>query len=111
MAKTKELSKHVRDKIVDLHTAGLGFKTIGKQLDEKVITVDAILHKWKKHKTTVNLPRSGAQCKISPRGVTMIMRTMRNQHRTTREDLLNDLKTAGTIVTKKTIGNTLRHCY
>ncbi len=38
----------------------------------------------------------------------MIMRTVRNQPKTTREDLINDLKAAGTIVTKKTIGNTLR---
>ncbi len=37
----------------------------------------------------------------------MIMRSMRNQPRTTREDLVNDLKAAWTIVTKKTIGNTL----
>ncbi len=37
----------------------------------------------------------------------MIMRTVRNQSRTTREDLVSDLKAAGTIVTKKTIGNTL----
>ncbi len=108
MAKTKELSKDVRDKIVDLHKAGMGYKTIAKQLSEKVTTVGAIIRKWKKHKITVNLPRSGAPCKISPRGVSMIMRTVRNQPRTTREDLVNDLKAAGTIVTKKIISNTLR---
>ncbi|KAK3518604.1 hypothetical protein QTP70_005515 [Hemibagrus guttatus] len=102
MAKTKELSKDIRDKIVDLH------KTIAKQLGEKVTTVGAIIHKWKKHKIAVNLPRSTAPCKISPRGVSMIMRTVRNQPRTTLEDLVNDLKAAGTIGTKKTTGNTLR---
>ncbi|KAK6326742.1 hypothetical protein J4Q44_G00023870 [Coregonus suidteri] len=36
MAKTKELSKDVRDKIVDLHKAGMGYKTIAKQLGEKM---------------------------------------------------------------------------
>ncbi len=103
MAKTKELSKDVRDKIVDLHKAGIGYKTITKQLGEKVTTVGAIICKWKKHKITVNLPLTGAPCKISPRGVSMIMRTVRNQPRTTREDLVNDLKAAGIVVTKKTL--------
>ncbi len=54
MAKTKELSKDVRDKIVDLHKAEMGYKTIAKQLGEKVTTVSAIIRKWKKHKITVN---------------------------------------------------------
>ncbi len=107
MTKNKELPKDVRDKIVELHKAGIGYKTIAKQLGEKVTTVGAIICKWKKHKITVSLPRTGAPCKISPRGVSIIMRTVRNQPRTTREDLVNDLKAAGTIVTKKTIGNTL----
>ncbi len=39
--------------------------------------------------------------------VLMIMRTVKNQPRTTRDDLANDIKAAGTIVTKKAIGNTL----
>ncbi len=107
MAKTKELSKDVRDKIVDLHKAGMGYKTIVTQLGEKVTTVGAIIHKWKKHKITVILLRTSAPCKISPRRVSMIMRTVRNQPRTTQEDLVNDLKAAWTSVTKKTIGNTL----
>ncbi len=44
MAKTKELSKDVRDKIVDLHKAGMGWKTIAKQHGEMVTTVGAIIH-------------------------------------------------------------------
>ncbi len=47
MAKTKELSKDVRDKIA-------------KQPGEKVTTVHATIRKWKKPKITVNLPQSGA---------------------------------------------------
>ncbi len=34
MAKTKELSKDVRNKTVDLHKAGMGYKTIAKQLGD-----------------------------------------------------------------------------
>ena len=67
MGKTKELSKDIRDKIVDLHKAGMGYKKISKQLGEKLTTVGAIIRKWKKHKVTAN--RSGAPCKISPHGI------------------------------------------
>ncbi|KAK3570525.1 hypothetical protein QTP86_022067 [Hemibagrus guttatus] len=108
IAKTKELSKDTRNKIVDLHQAGKTESAIGKQLGVKKSTVGAIIRKWKTYKTTDNLPRSGAPHKISPRGVKMITRTMSKNPRTTRGDLVNDLQRAGTKVTKATISNTLR---
>ncbi len=108
MAKTKELSKDIRNKIVDLHQAGKTESAIGKQLGVKKSTVGAIIRKWKTYKTTDNLPRSGALRKISPRGVKMITRTVSKNPRTTRGDLVNDLQRARTKVTKATISNTLR---
>jgi transposase len=95
VAKNRELCKDIRDKIVDLQKAGMGYRTIGKQLGEKATTVGAIIRKWKKFKMTVNQPRAGAPCKISPRGASMIMRKVRDKPRTTRQDLVNDLKRAG----------------
>ncbi|KAL0149804.1 hypothetical protein M9458_054852 [Cirrhinus mrigala] len=82
--------------------------SIAKQLGEKVTTIGMIIRKWKKHKITAILAQSGAPCKISPHEVSMIMTTVRNQPRTTWKDLVNNLKAAGTTVTKKTTGNTLR---
>ncbi len=102
MGKTKELSKDTKDKIVYLHKAGMGYRTIGKQLGEKATTVGAIIRKWKKFKMTVNLPRTGAPCKYSPRGVSMILRKVRDQPRTT-------LWRAETTVSTVTISNTLHH--
>ena len=77
MGKTKELSKDIRDKIVDLHKAGMGYRKISKQFGEK-LTVGAIIRKWKKHKVTANLPQSGAPRKISPLGISMMMRKVRD---------------------------------
>ena len=106
MGKTKELSKDIRDIIVDLHKAGMGYKKISKQLGEKLKTVGAIMRKWKKPKVTANLPRSGPPRRISPRGISMMMRKVRDQPSTTEEELVNDLKAVGTTVTKRTISTT-----
>ena len=98
----------VRDKIVDLHKAGMGYKKISKQLGEKLTTVGAIIRKWKKHKVTTNLPRSGAPRKITPREISMIMRKVRDQPSNTQEEHVNDLKAVVTTGTKRTISYTLQ---
>ncbi|MGH0191136.1 UNVERIFIED_CONTAM: hypothetical protein FKN15_057523 [Acipenser sinensis] len=53
--KTKELSKQVRDKVVERQRAGEGY------------TVKSIIKKWKMHHTTQTLPRSGLPPKLSSR--------------------------------------------
>ena len=107
MGKTKELSKDIRDTIVDLHKAGMGYKKISKQLGEKLTTVRAIIRKWTKHKVTANLPQSGAPRKIWPRGISMMIRKVGDQPSNIQEELVNDLKAVGTTVMKRTISNTL----
>ncbi len=64
----------------------MGYRTIGKQLGEKATTVGAIIRKLKKFKMTANLPRTGAPCKISPHGVSIILRKVRDQLRTDPEE-------------------------
>ncbi|XP_015685361.1 glutamyl-tRNA(Gln) amidotransferase subunit C, mitochondrial [Protobothrops mucrosquamatus] len=48
MAKTKKLSNDVRDKIVDLHKAGMGYKTISKRkklcVQQTQITLELLDH-------------------------------------------------------------------
>ncbi|KAI4875534.1 hypothetical protein NFI96_032498, partial [Prochilodus magdalenae] len=98
MAKTKELSKDTRKRIVDLHQAGKSESTISKQVGVNKSTVGAIVRKWKTYKTIDNLPRSGAPRKILSCGVKMVMRTVSRNPRTTRRNLMNDLQRAGTKV-------------
>ncbi len=69
MAKTKELSKDVRDKIVDLHKAGMGYKTIAKHFGEKVTTIGAIIRKWKKHEMNCQLKPARALKNGSWKGI------------------------------------------
>ncbi|MGH0140569.1 UNVERIFIED_CONTAM: hypothetical protein FKN15_030496 [Acipenser sinensis] len=65
--KTKEHSKQVRDVIIEKHKSGEGYKTISKALNIPRSSVQSIVRKWKKYKTTTTLPRSGPPSKMSRR--------------------------------------------
>lgn len=64
MGKNKELSQDIIDKIVDLHEAGMGFKSNSLKFVEKVTTFGVIIQKWKEYKKTVSLELHVRSCLI-----------------------------------------------
>ncbi|CAB1455299.1 unnamed protein product [Pleuronectes platessa] len=65
--KTKEVTKQVRDKVVEKYEAGLGYKKISKALNISLSTIKSIIRKWKEYGTTANLPRGGRPPKLKSR--------------------------------------------
>ena len=63
--KTKELSRHVRDKVVEKYRSGLGYKKISAALNFPRSTIKSIITNWKEYGTTTNLPREGRPPKLT----------------------------------------------
>ena len=54
----QELSKQVRDNVVEKYRSGLGYKKISETLNIPQTTIKSIIQKWKEYGTT-NMPREG----------------------------------------------------
>ena len=67
MPRTKEISEDLRLRIVDLHKAGKGYKSISKSLDVHQSTVRQIVYKWRKFSTVATLPGNGCPAKMTAR--------------------------------------------
>jgi transposase len=63
--KTKELSKQVRDNVVEKYRSRLGYKKISETLNIPQSTIKSIVKKWKEYGTTTNLPREGCPPKLT----------------------------------------------
>uniref|UniRef100_A0A803K2Z5 Transposase Tc1-like domain-containing protein n=1 Tax=Xenopus tropicalis TaxID=8364 RepID=A0A803K2Z5_XENTR len=87
MPRSKEIEEQMRTKVIEIYQSGKGYKAISKALGLQRTTVRAIIHKWQKHGTVVNLPRSGRPTKITPRAQRQLIREATKDPRTTSKEL------------------------
>ena len=88
--KTKELSKQLRDKVVERHRSGEGYKKISKALNIPWSTVKSIIKKWKVYGTTQNLLRAGRP-KLSSRVRRALVREASKRPMTTLKDVQHSM--------------------
>ena len=67
MPQTKEISEDLRLRILDLHKAGKGYKSISKSLDVHQSMVRQIVYKWRKFSTVATFPRNCCPAKMTER--------------------------------------------
>ena len=77
----------MRNKVIDIYQSGKGYKAISKALGLQRTTVRAIIHKWRKFGTVVNLPRSGRPTNITPRAQQRLIQEVTKEPTTTSKEL------------------------
>ncbi len=87
MLRSKEIQEQMRKKVIEIYQSGKGYKAISKALGLQRTTVRAIIHKWRKHGTVVNLPRSGRLTKITPRAQRRLIQEVTKDPTTTSKEL------------------------
>ncbi len=87
MPRSKEIQEQMRNNIVDIHLSGKGYKAISKALGLQRTTVRAIIHKWRKLVTVVNLPRSDQPTIITPRAQWRLIKEVIKEPRITSKEL------------------------
>ena len=77
MAKVKELSRDMRDRIIECHKGGQSYRKISKEMNLGLSTVGNIIRKCKKYgDVTANFPRNGRLRKINERTSRWISRNV-----------------------------------
>ena len=101
--KTKELSKQVRDKVLEKHQSGLGYKKISQTLNIPRSTVKSIIKKWKEYGTTATLPREGRPPKLSDQVRRALVREATKRPMVTLKELERSTAEMGETIHGKTI--------
>ena len=108
MAKTKELSRDMWDRIIECHKGGQGYEKISKEMNLALSTVRNIIRKYKNYGNgTANLPRNRRPRKISECTSRWISRNVQINPFITHSEMKTDLERAGINVSKDTISRAL----
>ena len=97
----------LRDKIVERHKSGEGYKKISKSLNISSSTVRSIIRKWKVHRTTETLPRSGCPSKLSNQARSRLVSEATVRPTVTLKELKNSIAEMGENVSEATISRSL----
>ena len=106
MAKTKELSRDIRDRIIERHKGEQGYRKISKEMNLALSSVGNI-RKYKYGDGTANLPRNGRPRKINECTSRWISRNVQINPFITRSEIKIDLEGDGINVSKDTISRAL----
>ena len=98
----------MRDRIIERHKRGQGYRKIGKEMNLALSTVGNIIRKYKKcGDGTANLPRNGRPRKINERTLRWISRNVQINPFITRSKIKTDLEGVRINVSKDTISRAL----
>jgi transposase len=105
--KTKELSKQVRDKVVEKYRSGLGYKKNIIHFEHP--TGHHYIHykKMKEYGTTTNLPREGRPPKLTDQAKSALVREATKRPKITLKELQNSRVEIGVSVHRTTLSHTL----
>ena len=104
---TKELSKDLRDIVVERHRSGDGYKNMSVALNIPWSTVKAIIKKWKVYGTTKTLPRSSRPSKLDDQARRRLIREATKRPMATLKELHAFMAKTGHCVHVTTISQAL----
>ena len=105
--KQVDLSKQLRDKVVDKNRSGLGYKKINETLKTPWSTIKSIIKKCKNYGTTTNLPRQGRPPKLTDQARRALIRDTTKRLTITLKELQSSTSEIGVSVHRSTLSCTL----
>ena len=92
MGKAKELSKDLREKVIELYKTGKGYKKISKELRIPISSVQTLIKKWKMRDSVETKPRSGRPTKLSATTARKIVRDAKKNPQITSAEIMDSGK-------------------